>query len=467
MNDTNYVGEMSLKEVVVRILSRWRKIIIGALILASLFGGFKLVNKLIIYSNESWQDNNYENELSTYNENKKIIDEEIKKLKANIDSQNEYLENSIFMQIDHYNEQIGSLSYYIDTNYQINPKLSYQNMDNTDTVIKAYLALLQNGDLYNYIIDRVSYDVEARYLKEIFSIWDDGDSNMIYIQVIHKDKESVDEILQLVQDYLSQKKENISQTVGAHSINLVNFSIQQYVDFALYATQNDNKKLIKDYESKITEYETARNNLQKPISTYQGYKDLIRSVIKFAILGFILGGFILVVIELALIMFGNVLLSIKEYRRLYNIHVLGQFNNNTKKRRKFTTVDKVINRLDGNLCFMDDENENIKCIFNALKRSLKAANIHEGSIIITGTAHYTLIEDICKKMMDLMEDSYNLYPCTNINYSTETVELISDCKALLLVEEIGYSTYTEITREVENIIEINKKIIGTVIINNI
>jgi len=185
MNDS-YEQEIDLKWLIYRVLRSWRALVVWAIVIAFVAGlgsfGFKMI-KL--------QDPEYvaEAQLEFEREHASWVatGENFEARYANIEEakqeQLEYNEKSVLMQIDPLREFHASLELYVNYDYQIMPDMAYQNIDLSDRILKAYATYMTNGELHQYIIDNVSFDIERRYLSEIFSTSVDYGNNMISVSV--------------------------------------------------------------------------------------------------------------------------------------------------------------------------------------------------------------------------------------------------------------------------------------------
>lgn len=463
MKDDKYEREIDLKEIFFRVLYGWRKIIIIAFVFAVFCGGYNLFSGMRTENNKAAlinQETAYQNALSTYETSKSTIEKEIRNLTTSLERQIEYNNNAIIMQINPFDEQMANITYYIDMNYQLMPDQIYQNFDTSNMVISAYVAKAENGEMYNYIIDNLSYDIDIKYLKELISIEPDFDNHMLHIQVIHSDKTLCEEIFKLVCESLNITQENINESVGVHILSVINQSIQSTVDFDREKEQKTNLQNVEDYKIRLTERQAALSALVIPTKSVAS----IRSVIKYAIIGFFIGAILIISIIIFSFMMSDKILSTKDFRKRYCIRILGMLNKSSKK-RLFGFIDHFFNRLEGTLTVKITEDEAIKRICSSLTAILKVEDIKNCSIMITGTAKIESIEAIYKKIaIEFKDNSYKFLFGGNICYTTKTIDMISECNAVVIVEEFGHTTNTEIAKELFNINDLNKKIIGAILI---
>jgi len=467
MNDEKYESEIDLKQLLNTFLFSWRKIIVVAIIFTIFCGGYKFTSGIRVLNDKltiANQASTYQTALSAYNTTKETLENEIINLKTSSEHQKEYNDNSILMQINPFDEQIASLNYYVDTNYQIIPNITYQNQDITGMVIRAYVASLQNGKLYTFIINNLTSDIELGYLKEIIYLNPDYENNTIYAQVVHYDKTVCEEIFVLLKQYFEQEKDNINDIVGDHAISIINESFQTLVDFDLEKSQNTNILTLNNYKISLAEKQNALVTLIEPTQYVTTKSSIIKSAIKYAIAGFILGSFLALVVIATVFLMSDRLLGTKELRSRYNLRVLGIMERSSKK-RLFGFIDQFINKLVGISNVKIEEKEAVKRICANLKAFLTMENISNCNIMLTGTTDIKNIEALYNKISsELMISAGKLMFGGNISYTAETINKVADCNAIVIVEEIGQSTYTEITKEIENIKDLNKKVIGIIII---
>ena len=126
----NYEQEIDLKDLMFAVLRRWRPIILIAIIFALLLGGFKAVRGLGQMKDAEYvasKQQEYDNSMDQYEMSKERLEKEIENIKASLESQNDYMENSVLMNINPYDEYTTAVSFYVATDYQIMPGMAYQN----------------------------------------------------------------------------------------------------------------------------------------------------------------------------------------------------------------------------------------------------------------------------------------------------------------------------------------------------
>ena len=116
--NNNYEQEIDLKDLMFAVLRKWRPIIVIAVVFAVLLGALKTVKGIRQLGDEEYVKKNqdtYVMNLDQYNSTKGRLEKEIENLQQNIESQQEYKDHSILMNINPYDEyflHIDRLCYY-------------------------------------------------------------------------------------------------------------------------------------------------------------------------------------------------------------------------------------------------------------------------------------------------------------------------------------------------------------------
>jgi len=467
LHDDYIAREINLKDLLFRLLYKWRKVLVISIIFMILLGGYKYfsgmrsVNDIATIQN---QEKVYQTNFKIYESSKEALEKEIENITVSLERQKEYNGKSVLMQMNPFNEYRANKSFFVSTDYKIMPNLIYQDIDITKSVIQSYLSAAQNGDMFKYIIDNLSYDIEPKYLKELVYVNGDNYTNMLNVKVVQSDNEKCKEIFTLVIEYFNHIKYNISKAVGEHTLTGIDESIQITVDLDVDNIQKNNILAITNYEISLTEKQNALKALVVPAKTVISDTIVIKSAIKYAVAGFVLGAFLVSTILLISYIASDKLLNAKNIRTCYNIRVLGIIKKD-KKKRIFEFIDRLIYRLEGNPENQVIENESIKRIAANLKAIFELNNINNGDIVFTGTIKPNDIKSVSDKVnKELKDSSYQLLSDANISYTASTIDQIMRCNAVVIVEEIGSSTYSEITKQLEYIHDLGKKVLGVILV---
>lgn len=284
------------------------------------FVGFVIVAGLqMIAQNESKNSEGsqeltaYEKELKAYEEDYAQLEMEITNLEKSIEEQIAYNNDSILMKINPYDKKCVSGQFYIDSNYQIMPELSYQNTDITNSVARAYQSLATTGEVAKYINENLQNPIKERYLNELISVSYSGDS-VLDVKVVHTDIDSARELYNLIIEYMNKKQGEFQKNIGTYTITLLNESESASVDLVLKESQVANIDSINTLKETLTEKQESFDALVMPV---QGVS------LKLPVLGAFLGAFGVVAVLLALFLMDGTLKTEQHITLALELPVLG------------------------------------------------------------------------------------------------------------------------------------------------
>ena len=295
MEQRTYVREIDLIQLIKVMLKRFWIMVLAGVIGAVLLGAYKLLPMIRNLNNPAvleQQEKVYQEELETYEKNRAQAEKELENLNTSIDRQKEYNENSVLMQINPFDKYIANVQYYIDTNYQINVENVYQNPDITKSVLNAYASITNNGMMYNYLQENMKEDMELRYLQELVKVTVDYNNYMINISVIHKDEQKCEELLRLVKKCFNSYQKTIEQNIGSHDMQMVTESTYVTVDLNLEETQKGNRAKVESLMESLAKKQEEYNAMKEPTKKVTSSASVIKSGIKYILVGGVFGGFL-------------------------------------------------------------------------------------------------------------------------------------------------------------------------------
>lgn len=459
-NPNNNSDEISLMTMLYAGLRKWRQMIIFAVVFAMLLGSFGAYKAIVTarheYANveELMQIRDKKKEVNRDVENAELNNEVILKKIAN---QQEYLDNSIWINLEPYDIHCAEVEYYIDTEYQIMPGMTYQNTDYTDTIAAIYCSQLLNDDRLNYVAEK--HNTELRYLKELINIT--VSNRVLKISVIEKDDESAKSILDDIVVYIPDIGKDITDSIADHSILLINESQYSYVNLELIdrqkeqnellitlnRTKEDNDTIIKDADYILF----GLGNEEQKISQNQ---NIIRAVLKLGIIGVAIGAILAFIYGCFKYVLGRKIYISNELSTRYGINVIGTIASG--KNSGF--IDKEISKVEGRAYGVatDKDYEVIAGNISGMKDGVK-------SIFITGAIDTKKLESITHKIIPMLKDTTIEYG-TNIVNNPDAINKLLKCEGIILVEECGKSKYDDIEKELSKAEWFGKKIIGCVVI---
>ena len=295
MEQQTYEREIDLIQLIKTMLKKIWIMIAAGVVGAVLLGAYKVVPMMQNLNNPEViekQEEEYADKLKGYEKDKKQLEKEIENLNTSIERQEEYNEKSVLMQLNPFDVQVGVVQYYIDTDYQIILESTYQNPDIANSVLNAYSSMATNGTMFNYLQDNMKEEMELRYLQEILNVTVDYNNRMINIRVLHKDEKACKELLQLVEKCFTNYQSTVVNNVGSHEMQRVTESFYSTVELSYENTQKNNTESIDELNESLEVKEKALEDLKEPEKKVNSIMGVIKSGIKYILLGGVLGGFL-------------------------------------------------------------------------------------------------------------------------------------------------------------------------------
>lgn len=326
MEQQTYEREIDLIQL---FKAMWKKLwvmILAGICGAVLIGGYKLIPMIQNLNDPEAieeQEKAYEKELKLYKESYELAEKEIKNIEDSIKRQNEYNEEAIQMQINPYDVQVGTAQFYVDTNYQINLEAIYQNRDISNSVLNAYASIASNGTLYNYVSESLEEPEDIRYLKEIITVRVDYDNRMINVEAHAEDSESCEEIISLIKKCFDNSRAEIVKNVGEHDLQLVTESYYTTVDLNLETLQKNNRAGVEALNDSLNLKSEEFEKMKEPVKKVNSVGTVVKSGIKYILVGGVLGGFLAAAVILFLFLIDTTIKEEKDVAFYLGLPVIG------------------------------------------------------------------------------------------------------------------------------------------------
>ena len=263
--NNTYEQEIDLKDLMFVVLRKWRPILLIAVLLAVAAGGYKGGQVLLKQSSPEYvQDaqKKYEEELSLYERTKASIQREIDNLTVNIEKQEEYVSQSILMEISPYDVTISSADFLVKTDYEIMPNMVYQNINYADSLLKSYLVSVKKECLKGYADKK---KLELKYLEELVLVEADYNNDMLHIEVRHWDGKEAETIMDTIIDNLNSMTRGLSTSITTHTLTIMNQNTSATVDLGIADKQNKTNTDIDTLRDSLVQKEKELDEMKEPV----------------------------------------------------------------------------------------------------------------------------------------------------------------------------------------------------------
>lgn len=274
----------------------------------------------------------------------------------NMKEQQAYLDNSVLMQINAYDESRVTLQYRIITG---DKQLSKD-------LLSAYDNYVTNGSLAQDMINH-GIDMDLQYLTELLYFEkdsdkdeEDSDSTVITdtpaltfeIRVIHKNQKSCEELAAVIPECLSDFEQKLQESTGSHELNLVDQSYAEVVDQGLWTYKIDRvnsvvsmQERVDSLKEKLSADQVAlvEKNLQKADKKDDAKKEVVKAHIskKYAVLGFGIGIILAILYIVISYIWRGTINNEKDVTYLYGVQLMGTLKGKNKKNALLRLGDKL------------------------------------------------------------------------------------------------------------------------------
>ena len=414
MNDNNQ-DEINLIDIFFYVLRRIKKLITCGLIVGlvfSVFMGFKAYKKQIKLNEYAVMN---KSDYKTFEQQKDKLSVAINDRR--IESQN-YMNDSAFLSLDPYNTYEATATYYISTDYKIILESQLQEYDYTNSILTSYVKMLKDSNVIN--------EIEKKYnindLNEYIYIY--TSNHLLNINVFNEKEEIAQGILQELQKEIPTIKNQIESTIAENILKSLN-----------------------DLQSNLVK-------LQDPVLKVSPIEKGIKTGIKNSITGFFSGFFFLAFIYCIQFLTKNVIYSTEELQDKTNIRILGSI----KADKESSKIINWINNKEKRAKFDDNERNyrviasNIRAYLGSDEKVLLSCDsLSEKNTNFANTLQTLLpgIQIICKG---------------SILNNSEAINELKNCENVILLLERNKSTYKSIIDEKEKLKDLEKNLLGSIVI---
>lgn len=464
-----------VSDLVSEIIRRFWLVIVAAIIFAALFGGYKYIkdSEVAAQSSKTSELKNMEKKLSD-TELEEVNN--ILRVQDNLAQQQEYVENSVLMQINAYAESNITLQYYFEV----------QNGEDNFNLMNMYQSYVNNGSLAADLKMK-GINLDVQYIGELISCTSDYDAanssaDIILpedicsfdVKVIHANEEECRALAGAIKECMEEYHQKLEETVDEHQLALMDESYAEVVDKSLWTYKLDRVNSIVSMQERletlqqdisdaqkavIAEYTMRNEQENKSDDKVEEQENIAKVSIskKYVVVGG-LGGIILACLYIIIcyIMRGTINNS-EDLQYLYNLRILG----NIRKTDKINIFQSVWNTLLGKKTVLLSSEESKKLLLSNLRITCEKNNIKKflisSSNCLQGDQEWlkSLIQELRKAGIEAEYDG-------NLPHSLSALEKLVQYDTVVFIEEIRVSRYEDIEKEIKLCMEQNIDILGII-----
>lgn len=464
---------ISISDIVEYILRKIWLIIVFVILGAVVCSGYKYAKDKKAYSSVADSDTKIDYEELLNEDEIRQVDISYT-LYHQLKQQQQYIDDSILMKIDPYDESQGILQYKIDA--------ADGNISDIKNAIIDYVKeggiseKLDVQDNIDDISELVSVVGNTDYLNN--TDVEEDDSHILTIRVIQEDMETCKSLANAVNNAIVSYKEQLQNSFGNIQMDMFNCSYQTKMDSELQDYQYEALKKVTSMQEHLDSQNAKLNDNQKSFLNEKIISENVDEVQsdtnsiddtqvvsapqfskKYAVLGAVIG-FVCAVIILILRYLSRRTLNIAvEFKDTLQISVLGQINEQEKNNVLVNIWRKIVNHKK--TLSVDQEK---KIALKNVTSYCEKMNLSD--VLIIGCVNdLEKNEWVVGLKKELENQKIQTEIAGNILEKPEALEKLSTYSNVVLIEKLHVSKYEDVVSEIEKCTKLNVGVVGAIALN--
>lgn len=465
--------EISLRNLFWKLLSGWRRWLALGVIFAILVSGMKYAKDTSAYQAAVRQQNSAGNAEGTaaLTQEERISVEDARALQNQISRLQKYMQESVLMNLDAYNENVLTVQYYVDSDYTFN-YTEENETDYSDAVAVAYCDYAESGALADVVWNALDPEIQESYINELITTVSNMDTFQIFI--VYNDAEGLEQLKAAVKEAIAGQTAQLSREIGSHSLKLLSEDITVKTDTDLAARQKSQRDMLTSYRSQLTTLKgtmtTAQLDALGVELVEEGEEDTeVQEVVpvhpsfsvKYMILGFIVGIFLACVWIVLEVLFSSRIQETEEITMLYGVRSLGELTVEEQKKKIFGMIDAFILKLKKRNQKQMTREQQMRIICSNLEIGCKKEGLDK--IYLTGSEIEKVDQSWLSDLKTAMS-SVGITVCSgeNVVYDARSLKEMAKIGHVVLVEQAGVSLYKEVEKEIKMAKDNGVEIMGSI-----
>ncbi len=444
--------EIDIKDAFFYLAYRWRSIVIAAVIGLVLVAGYKYLT-LDAMPSEAISEGKeiYERKVEVYKLNRDNYEAQAAMYETQLRQLQAYMEDSILIKIDPMKECYASAELYVEIpveELQLIPESA--DTDITDYVLGSYENYINNSIDLSEIAKE--YHVKENFMRELISAEIMYTSNQVSIKVVAPTGKLAQTVLDEAISQAKTQSGKIARDIKPHTIKVLNQTSGVRVDIDLLDTIRDLNSQISRLQGDLATTMTNAEKLEEPEQQVFVTPTSVskRSLVKFGLIGFVAGAFLLVVVYACIYLFSGMLATPLELKDMYGYYLLGAF---APKYKKQGVIDRFLYRLAG----VEKREDVVIC--DRIAQNIVALTESGQTVLLTGTIE----DEILKQTADMLKDKVggiSLTVSRCFGEDVAAVGMIKSADAVILVEMSKKSKFVRVQELIETVQNMKKPVLG-------
>ena len=415
-----------------------KKVAVGIFIVicAVLFGMLGIVQggKAVTETEEQKQEiEEYNAKIAEYDSAIEDTQNAIAEADKQIGSLQEYIDNSIYMQIDPNNIQTVSVQYGLKTS------------NNVGNILNSFITYINDGGLKEELSD-ADEDLKVKYWRDVVNCYQSG--NNFFIVVINSDMDQAKRIMSIIKERVMNYVPKVKSLQGEFSLEELKTSEYVKTDTGVVNNQNNNRNNLKNYTTNRADLNNKLIGFQNSKKTYieKNEPDNLKAadtntkvlMVAYILLGILFGAVIAFVIVALKYILGDTLRTANDIKES-DLNLLGTYS--------------TLNQYKPDL-------ERSKMDVEVLAKAKNADKVF----------FYVMSDDeiskkVAKDYGDIMKASgIAVETGSNISESAEELKKMIACGNCVFIAEVGKTTYRQLELQTRLCERFKTAVLGCVVV---
>ena len=430
---------VDLADIFWSVMARWRSVLVCALILALLLGAYKGAGGMKKLNDQEYiqaAQESIEAEQYKYTVMEESLRSRMDDITRDLLRQREYEESSALYAIDPYNVFVRENCYRVEADGE----------SGTAAAIGAYKAVIEGVALEELLSDGL--------LKYGFiQIYPNAADGTIGVMTLGVDAEQADRIMAAVDRAVADAQKDISASAGPHSVTCTSTTQYRMVSQTLVDLHDDLQERTDTLNTRMDSMMTAYKGLTPPASTVPTLAGAVKSAVKFAVMGFVLGGILGVGWWAVVFLFNGAVADPEDLTRRSRLPVLSVYT----ETRRANAIDRAVARHRGVPADRTREGSDALAAIN-IRQAASGAE----KVLAAGSVGRDKIAELCGRLSPPVCPAA-LSPGGDICTDADRAEALGSCDAVVFAEEIGVTAHGKLAGETERAARAGKPVLGFIL----
>jgi len=381
------------------------------------------------------------------------------------------------MDMDSYHVSTGTLSFYLEGG------------DHLDSLIAAFGAYVADGRLAERLhsADATVSVEDLRYLTSFSdsfeAIYEVGNNQTIrttapentvfQIEIRMPEEASCTAYMKSAHEALASYSAKLQTEVGEHKLTMLSSAQSQMMDSDIKNYQDNTRTAyltaVRNLQALRTELETLRNTAEIPEEPDETgavvLADPKASAVKYAVVGLVLGAFVVCFVLMLLYMMGGKLQNTDNFNIEFGMPLLGVVRDSGKKKKIFGFIDNWVFHLkEGSYASIGFE-EQIKMAASNVQAAIvrKSPNGELQRIMLAGTMAEKDAAALCAQLSSELQ-GISLSSYMQIVYQSSALKELENYDGVLFLEKKGASSASMILQERKSASDRNVTVLGAIVL---